>query len=64
MAVGVHPEQCAAGDELGVSISTAYKWSAAGARSGRFRRHTKLPNGAIRIRRDWLDAWLADHEAS
>ena len=51
-------------DELGVPMSTAYKWSAAGVRSGRFPRHTKLPNGCIRIRRDWLDAWLADHEAS
>ena len=49
-------------DELGVSISTAYKWSAAGTTSGRFPRHTKLPNGSIRIRRDWLDDWMAHHD--
>jgi predicted DNA-binding transcriptional regulator AlpA len=50
-------------DELGVSISTAYKWSAAGAGSGRFPRHTKLPNGSIRIRRDWLDDWMTHHDS-
>ena len=49
-------------EELDVPLSTAYKWSAAGTRSGRFPRYTKLPNGRIRIRRDWLDAWLADRE--
>jgi excisionase family DNA binding protein len=49
-------------DELGVSISTVYKWSAAGTRTGRFPRHTKLPNGSIRIRRDWLDDWMAHHD--
>lgn len=51
-------------DELGVSISTAYKWSAAGAASGRFPRHIKLPNGSIRIRRDWLDDWMAHHDTA
>ena len=51
-------------DELGVSISTAYKWSAAGTTSGRFPRHTKLPNGSIRIRRDWLDDWMAHHDTA
>lgn len=51
-------------DELGVSISTAYKWSAAGAASGRFPRHTKLPNGSIRIRRDWLDDWMTHHDTA
>lgn len=44
--------------ELGVSPSTAYKWSAAGPRSGRFPRFRKLPNGSIRIRRDWFEEWL------
>lgn len=44
--------------ELGIAPSTAYKWSAAGPRSGRFPRFRKLPNGSIRIRRDWLEEWL------
>jgi len=44
--------------ELGISLSTAYKWSAAGPGSGRFPRCRKLPNGSIRIRRDWFEAWM------
>lgn len=44
--------------ELGVSASTAYKWSSAGPGSGRFPRFRKLPNGSIRIRRDWFDEWV------
>lgn len=44
--------------ELGVASSTAYKWSAAGTRSGKFPRFRRLPNGSIRIRRDWFEAWL------
>lgn len=44
--------------ELGVKPSTAYKWSASGPRSGRFPRFRKLPNGSIRIRRDWFEEWL------
>ena len=44
--------------ELGIAPSTAYKWSSAGPRSGRFPRFRKLPNGSIRIRRDWLEEWL------
>lgn len=36
-------------EELDVPLSTAYKWSAAGGRSGRFPRHTKLPDGRVRI---------------
>lgn len=44
--------------ELGVAPSTAYKWSAAGPGSGKFPRFRKLPNGSIRIRRDWFDEWL------
>jgi predicted DNA-binding transcriptional regulator AlpA len=45
-------------DELGVSPHTAYKWSAAGQASGRFPRFCRLPNGRIRIRREWFDAWI------
>lgn len=45
--------------ELGISPSTAYKWSASGPGSGRFPRFRKLPNGSIRIRRDWFDDWLS-----
>lgn len=44
--------------ELGVARATAYKWSAAGTRSGKFPVFRRLPNGSIRIRRDWLEAWL------
>lgn len=51
-------------EELDIPLSTAYKWSATSTRAGRFPRHTKLPNGRIRIRRDWLDAWLADREVT
>lgn len=45
-------------DELGVARSTAYKWSSAGPASGRFPRCRRLPNGQLRIRRDWLEEWL------
>ena len=44
--------------EIGVSTSTAYKWAACGHASGKFPRFCKLPNGSIRIRRDWFDAWV------
>ena len=44
--------------ELGVAPSTAYKWSAAGPGSGKFPCFRKLPNGSIRIRREWFDEWL------
>jgi len=44
--------------EVGVSLSTAYKWAQAGPDSGRFPRFLRLPNGRIRIRRDWLEGWL------
>lgn len=44
--------------ELGIATSTAYKWSSAGTGSGRFPRFRKLPNGNIRIRRDWFDEWV------
>lgn len=45
-------------EELRVPVSTAYKWCAAGSDSGRFPRFCRLPNGSIRIRREWLDQWL------
>jgi predicted site-specific integrase-resolvase len=45
-------------DELGVPISTAYKWCSLGPASGKFPRCCRLPNGKIRIRRDWLEEWL------
>ena len=45
-------------EELGVPASTAYKWSSLGSGSGRFPRCCRLPNGKIRIRRDWLEEWL------
>lgn len=44
--------------ELGITASTAYKWSASGSGSGKFPCYRKLPNGSIRIRRDWFDEWL------
>jgi predicted DNA-binding transcriptional regulator AlpA len=46
--------------DLGVSASTAYKWSARG--TPWFPRSIRLRNGDIRIRRDWYEAWLHDLE--
>jgi predicted DNA-binding transcriptional regulator AlpA len=48
-----------AGD-LGVSTSTAYKWSARGAPW--FPRSIRLHNGDIRVRSDWYETWLGDLE--
>jgi predicted DNA-binding transcriptional regulator AlpA len=45
-------------EELGVAPNTAYKWSSSGPNSGRFPRFRKLPNGSIRIRRDWFEEWV------
>jgi predicted DNA-binding transcriptional regulator AlpA len=45
-----------AGD-LGVSSSTAYKWSARGVPW--FPPSIRLHNGDIRVRRDWYEQWLA-----
>lgn len=42
--------------DLGVSYSTAYKWSARGMPW--FPRSIRLKNGDIRVRRDWYEAWL------
>jgi excisionase family DNA binding protein len=44
--------------ELGIARSTFYDWRAA----HKAPRCIKLPNGAIRIRRRDLDAWLETHE--
>jgi len=46
--------------DLGVSSSTAYKWSARGAPW--FPRTIRLHNGDIRVRRDWYEAWLGQLE--
>jgi predicted DNA-binding transcriptional regulator AlpA len=46
--------------DLGVSISTAYKWSARGAPW--FPRSIRLRNGDIRVRRDWYETWLGELE--
>jgi predicted DNA-binding transcriptional regulator AlpA len=45
-------------EELEVPRSTAYKWCAGGPASGKFPRCRKLPNGRVRIRRDWLEEWV------
>ncbi len=42
--------------DLGVSSSTAYKWSSRG--QPWFPRSIRLRNGDIRVRRDWYEAWL------
>lgn len=44
-------------DDLGVSMSTLYKWSARGQPD--FPRAVRLRNGDLRVRRDWYEAWLA-----
>jgi predicted DNA-binding transcriptional regulator AlpA len=46
--------------DLGVSTSTAYKWSARGAPW--FPRCIRLHNRDIRVRRDWYEAWLDELE--
>jgi predicted DNA-binding transcriptional regulator AlpA len=47
-------------EDLGVSTSTAYKWSARGAPW--FPRSIRLRNGDIRVRRDRYEAWLESLE--
>jgi predicted DNA-binding transcriptional regulator AlpA len=46
--------------DLGVSTSTAYKWSSRGRPW--FPRSIRLRNGDIRVRRDWYEEWLAELE--
>jgi len=46
--------------DLGISSSTAYKWSARGAPW--FPRSIRLRNGDIRVRRDWYEVWLRELE--
>jgi excisionase family DNA binding protein len=41
--------------ELQIARSTFYQWR----QVGKAPRSVRLPNGAIRIRRDDLDAWMA-----
>jgi excisionase family DNA binding protein len=43
-------------EELQIARSTFYQWR----QVGQAPRCVRLPNGAIRVRRDDLDAWLAD----
>ncbi len=48
-------------DDLVVSTSTAYKWSARG--SPWFPQAIRLRNGDVRVRRDWYEAWLDEQES-
>lgn len=43
-------------DDLGVSLSTVYKWSSRGQPD--FPRAIRLRNGDLRVRRDWYETWL------
>lgn len=43
-------------EDLGVSMSTLYKWSSRGEPD--FPRAIRLGNGDLRVRRDWYEAWL------
>ncbi len=47
-------------EDLGVSTSTVYKWSARG--QPWFPRSIRLRNGDIRVRQDWYERWLAEME--
>ena len=47
----------AVADTVGVSAETILRWTRRGQLPA-----IRLPGGAIRIRRDDLDAWLAAHE--
>ncbi len=49
-------------DDLGISMHTAYKWSARGEPD--FPRTIRLRNGDLRIRRDWYETWLRNLEPS
>lgn len=45
-------------DDLQISRSTFYDWR----QKGRAPKCVRLPNGALRVRRADLDAWLSSHE--
>jgi excisionase family DNA binding protein len=47
-------------EELQVSRSTVYYWR----QTGTAPRATRLPNGELRVRRSWLDAWLEEREVA
>ena len=47
-------------EDLGISMNTAYKWSARGEPD--FPRTIRLRNGDLRVRRDWYDDWLQQLE--
>ena len=47
-------------EDLGVSTSTAYKWSARG--QPWFPKSIRVRNGDIRIRVDWYESWLSELE--
>jgi len=49
-------------EDLGISVHTAYKWSARGEPD--FPKTIRLRNGDIRVRRDWYEAWLRRLEPS
>jgi predicted DNA-binding transcriptional regulator AlpA len=49
-------------DELSISFSTAYKWSARGWPW--FPKGIRLRNGDVRIRRDWYESWLAEQTST
>jgi len=48
-------------DDLGISLHTAYKWSACGG--SYFPKSIRLKNGDVRIRRDWYETWLESLES-
>jgi predicted DNA-binding transcriptional regulator AlpA len=48
--------------DLAVSPSTVYKWSARGRPW--FPRAIRLRNGDVRVRRDWYESWLGEHEVA
>jgi predicted DNA-binding transcriptional regulator AlpA len=47
-------------DDLVVSTSTAYKWSARGWPW--FPKAIRLRKGDVRVRRDWYEEWLGEQE--
>lgn len=47
-------------EDLGISLHTAYKWSARG--EPHFPPTIRLQNREVRVRRDWYEAWLKQFE--